>query len=278
MRKIRFKEISPELDRITAPVTNGEARTSLGQEKFSGEYYFIEIDKLIPFKNQARRNFDEDELLSLADTIKEHGIRQPLTVIKSLDNHNAFEVVSGERRLRAAILVGLKTVPCIIIEGQDKAEEIALIENIQRQDLHPIELSRALTLLVEKLGHGGQQEVGKKVGLSKTQISEYVKISTLSENIQDYLLQHKVRGRELYRKVISLPNDQERMIYLKSTISNENIKGKALQKTVSSSVLRISLNNEKFTVQKKYLSKLNLDQKTILKNILVQLTAEIDGN
>ena len=92
------------------------SRVSVYTEDYKGEYYNISVLKLIPFKTQARKIFDEKSLANLALTIKEHGIRQPLTIIPS--ESDKYEIVSGERRYRAALIAGLKTVPCIILKDR----------------------------------------------------------------------------------------------------------------------------------------------------------------
>ena len=101
------------------------------------EVIYTDIDKVRPYNEQARTYFDESEIIALSKTIIEHGIRQPLTVIGT---DEGFQVVSGERRLRAAKLAGLKKVPIIIISDDKKAEELSLIENIQRKDLQLVSL------------------------------------------------------------------------------------------------------------------------------------------
>ena len=134
-------------------------RVSVLNDTQRSEITYLSIEKLLPYRNQARTIFNEEELNALASTIKEHGIRQPLTVLRVATEEDdvAFEVVSGERRLRAAKIASLSKVPCIIIDDHQKAEEIALIENIQRQDLHPVELARSLKLLTEHRGWGSQK-------------------------------------------------------------------------------------------------------------------------
>ena len=122
-------------------------RDSLLSDLTGEEIAFIPIDQLIPFKNQARINFDEEKLRTLTNSIEEHGIRQPLTVLESDTEIGKYEVVSGERRLMALQRLNYSRVPCIIIFDRNKAEEIALIENIQRENLHPIELGRAYSRL-----------------------------------------------------------------------------------------------------------------------------------
>ena len=139
MAKVRYRDISPELEKLATPVSSQNSRVSIGFEDEVGEFYYFSVDDLIPYKNQARSIFDEDEINKLSDTIKQHGVRQPLSIIKSKIVLDKYEVVSGERRLRAAKLAALKKVPCIIIKDEKDADEISLIENIQRQDLHPLE-------------------------------------------------------------------------------------------------------------------------------------------
>lgn len=100
-------------------------RSSVYTDDYVGEYYHIPAAKLIPFKKQARRVFSKESLESLASTIQAHGIRQPLTVVVSLEE-GKYEIVSGERRYRAALLAGKTSMPCIILPDYKKASEIAL--------------------------------------------------------------------------------------------------------------------------------------------------------
>ena len=100
-------------------------RVSTYTESYKGEYYNIEVTKLIPFKNQSRKHFDQKSLEELASTIRVHGIRQPLTILPSSEQEGKYEIISGERRWKAAQIAGLTKVPCIIIHNQEAAEEIA---------------------------------------------------------------------------------------------------------------------------------------------------------
>ena len=166
------------------------SRVSAYTEDFKGEYYNLQTEKLIPFKNQARKFFNEDGINALAETIKEHGIRQPLTVLPSSTRPGYYEVVSGERRLRAAKLLSLAQVPCIIIQDELKAEEIAIIENVQREDLHPVELMRAFVSLLNNNICKTQLEIAKKVGMPRTAIAEIINLKVLSNEIQEFVIQN----------------------------------------------------------------------------------------
>lgn len=147
-QKIRYKTPSAGLSSMAAPTQLTAIRSSIGLEGSAGDLYQIKVEFLIPFARQARKVFLQEDIDALAETIKEHGIRQPLTVIKSLESEGKYEVVSGERRLRAAIQLGFSKVPCIVLQDASKANEIALIENLHRSDLHPIESAEAFQALI----------------------------------------------------------------------------------------------------------------------------------
>ena len=180
----------------------GSSPINILTEDFYEQIRKIEIDKLLSFKNQARRHFDQESINKLAKTIKEHGVRQPLTVIESATIPGVFEIVSGERRVRAAKEAGLSRVPCIIIHDRKKAEEIALIENVQREDLHPVELGRAYLQLIENGICSTQEEVAEKVGVQKSQVSEYIKYAKLPETIKSKITEHKLTRRAFLRNIL----------------------------------------------------------------------------
>lgn len=247
-------------------------RLSLLSEGLRSEIVYLDVTLLIPYKYQARRNFTPDELQSLADTIIEHGIRQPLTVLKSDLQEGFFEVVSGERRLRAAKLAGLSKIPCIILASRDQAEEIALVENIQRQDLHPIELAKALKTLIDKMGRGGQLELEKKIGMAQSQISELLKLTELSEVVQERILNINYRGRDNLRALSQLKTVKEQLDY----IEREKIVTSNPTEKKSFSVLRISYNQDDMKIQKQALKKLENAQKKELIKVLQGIIKELE--
>src|SRR3972149_7369242 len=130
----------------------------------------IPLQKLIPNRNQPRRNFSSDSLDELADSIKEFGIIQPI-VVRNQQRDGFYEIISGERRFKAAKMLGLSEIPCIINPNTDDIAslEMALIENIQRDDLTPIELSLTFKQLIDefKLTH---EELSKRIGKSRAAI------------------------------------------------------------------------------------------------------------
>ena len=145
----------------------------------------IKLSNIRPNKNQPRKNFDEDSLIELADSIKQFGGLQPILVIKK-DNY--YEIVAGERRFRAATKVGLEDIPAIIVEFTDQQMmEIALLENIQREDLNAIEEAQAYSTMMKKLNLT-QEELSKRVGKSRTHIANTVRLLKMPKQLQDYVL------------------------------------------------------------------------------------------
>ena len=137
-------------------------------------YQKLPIYKVEPNPNQPRQDFDEEELQALADSIGEHGIVQPLTV-RQLDS-GYYQIIAGERRWRAARIAGLSEVPAVIIEADDKkAMELALIENLQRQDLNPVEEALGYKSLMEDYGLT-QEDTAKRVGKSRPAVANALRL------------------------------------------------------------------------------------------------------
>jgi len=168
----------------------------------------IEIEKIQKNPQQPRLFFDHAQLEDLIASIKEHGVIQPIVVTRGTDG--MYELIAGERRLRASTIAGLKTIPAIVREaGEQEKLELALIENIQRQDLNPIEEGKAYIRLTEEF-HLTQDEISKKVGKSRPQVANIMRLLQLPEEIQKALMEGRIslsNGRTL----LSLPTDEERM-------------------------------------------------------------------
>lgn len=267
--KTKIREVPEDL----IQKSSGTSRLSILNENRS-EITYLSIGQLHPYKKQARRIFNQEEIDSLAETIREHGVRQPLTILRVSADPVHFEVISGERRLRAAKIAGLQKIPCIIIDNADKAEEISLIENIQRQDLHPVELADALGALINKIGWGGQTALEKKLGIARSKISELLKLLELPISVRDELLKKNCRGRDNLRKVMSLQTEKEQLDFL-SLIQSETPLSVKRKVANSASVLRISLSEEQLRVQKTGLSKLTGTQKKEFKILLMNLLSEL---
>lgn len=146
----------------------------------------IDINKIEPNKDQPRKSFNEDSLIELSESIKQHGIVQPLIVTKRDD---FFEIIAGERRWRAAKLAGLKKVPVIVKDySPQEIMEIALIENIQREDLNPVEEAMAYQRLIQEYDLR-QDEVAERVSKSRTTITNSLRLLKLDERVQSMLIE-----------------------------------------------------------------------------------------
>jgi len=145
-----------------------------------GPYTQIAVEQIRPNAQQPRRAFGADELATLADSILRHGVLQPVVVRKSSDG---YELVVGERRWRAAGLAGLETIPAMVKDvASRELLEMALVENVQRRDLNPIELALAFRALTE--GGATQEEVGERVGLDRSTIANHLRLLELPRELQ----------------------------------------------------------------------------------------------
>lgn len=162
----------------------------------------IPVSSIMPNPNQPRRNFDSAALQELADSIRQYGIIQPVVVQKKAEG--TYELVAGERRLRAARECRLETVPAIIKEYEPKmATEIALIENLQREDLNAMEEGEAYAKLIAGFGLT-QEEAAKKVGKSRSHIANMMRLLHLPASIQDYIRNGKLTMGQA-RPLLQLP-------------------------------------------------------------------------
>lgn len=255
-----------------------KSRISIYAEDYKGEYYNLPVDKLKPFKNQARKHFDKESIAELANTIREHGIRQPLTVLPLEDEEGYYEIISGERRYRAALQLGLKLVPCIIFNDRTKAEEVALIENIQRKDLHPIELMHAYNGLLEKGICDSMRNVAEKLGISKSSVVEIMNLKQLPEATQELLLITQQKSRALLRKLCKArPEEHEGMIKKHMTRELSDNITTTKQKSINpkTNVLNIIYDNNMFFVEKNRVADLSVNQKEEVKKILSEILSNI---
>lgn len=145
----------------------------------------VEINLIKPNSDQPRKNFDETKILKLCDSIKEYGIIEPLVLQKK---GNIYTIIAGERRWRAAKKVGLKEVPAVINELSDREIlEVSLIENIQREDLNPIEEAKAYKKLIYEFNLT-QEQLSQKIGKSRTAITNCMRLINLDSRVQEYLI------------------------------------------------------------------------------------------
>lgn len=148
---------------------------------------FLPISQVEPGLNQPRKRFDDQSLSDLADSIREHGIIQPLTVRRL--NSGYYQIIAGERRWRAAKLAGLTEVPAVILEADDrKVMELGLIENLQREDLNPMEEAEGYLLLLTDYGMT-QEEVAKRMGKSRPAIANALRLTALPPAVREMLVE-----------------------------------------------------------------------------------------
>lgn len=172
------------------PDEKEELKRETSEENVSRET-FVKITDIDPNKSQPRSQFDEDALQELADSIKQYGIIQPLIVQKK---GKRFEIIAGERRWRAARLAGLKEVPVLVKEyAPEEIFAVALIENIQRQDLNPIEEATAYQRLIQEYNLK-QDEVAEKVAKNRVTITNSMRLLKLDMRVQQMLIDEKISG------------------------------------------------------------------------------------
>ena len=165
----------------------------------------VPIEKIAPNPNQPRRSFDEDGLKELAASIAERGILQPLIVRPSPAGKSEYEIVAGERRWRAAQKARLHEVPVMILTLDDQeAFEAAIVENIQREDLSPLEEAEGYRQLMDKFGHA-QKDLSGVVGKSRSHISNSLRLLTLPEDVKGYLRDGKLSASHA-RTLVSVDN------------------------------------------------------------------------
>jgi ParB family chromosome partitioning protein len=151
----------------------------------------FDINKIEPNPYQPRMHIDPEELIEIADSIREKGVIQPLIITKDEDSDKYF-LIAGERRLRAAQLAGLKEVPIVVKESSPQEMlELALIENIQRKDLNPLEEAYAYEQMIEEFGVS-QDDIAKKVGLNRVTITNKIRLLSIPEEVKEDVLNEKL--------------------------------------------------------------------------------------
>ena len=175
---------------------------------------YLPVLDIRPNPNQPRRHFDEAALRELAESIRQYGILQPLTVRRTL---TGYELVAGERRLRAAKLAGLRTVPCLLTAMEEESSSVlALIENIQRRDLHYFEEAAAIAQLIKTYDFS-QEEAADKLGKSQSAVANKLRLLRLSPDCAALLREHDLSERHA-RALLRLTDETERLAALKTII------------------------------------------------------------
>ena len=203
-----------------------------------GKVVEVKISEIEPMLNQPRKVFDKKKLEELASSIKENGVIQPILVVK---NENGYTIIAGERRWRASKLTGLEKVPVIIKDYTDtKKKQVALIENIQREDLNVMEVAQALKELMEMENYS-VTDVSRVTGKSSPAVSNIVRLLKLPEKVQDHILKgNLVEGQA---RALLAVNDEEEQIRLADKIIEKKLTVREVE--------RLIYNNEKYKTKKK---------------------------
>lgn len=187
----------------------------------------VKITKVEPNRDQPRKNFDEDALLELADSIKQFGLLQPILV---QDRKDYYEIIAGERRWRAAKLAGMKEVPVIVKNLTDQEiVEISLIENIQREDLNPIEEAQAYKRLLNEFNLK-QDEVAERVSKSRTAVTNSMRLLKLSDEVQQMVIDEMISTGHA-RALLSI-EDKEQQYAIAQKIFDEKLSVRDVEKLV----------------------------------------------
>lgn len=210
---------------VAAPQAETKAAEAKKEDGAQGTY--VKITKVEPNREQPRKNFDEDALQELADSIKQYGIVEPLIV---QDRKTYYEIIAGERRWRAAKLAGLKEVPVIVRNyTEQEIVEISLIENIQREDLNPIEEAQAYKRLLTEFNLK-QDEVAERVSKSRTAVTNSMRLLKLCDEVQQMIIDDMITTGHA-RALISI-EDAEQQYTIAQKVFDEKLSVRDVEKLV----------------------------------------------
>ena len=198
-----------DIEEVTSEITKSS----------EGDIKKVRMSLIEPNKKQPRRHFDEEKITALADSIKEHGLIQPIIITPS--DNNMYKIVAGERRWRAAKLAGLKEVPVVVRElSTQEIVEISLIENIQREDLNPVEEAMAYKRLIDEF-HLKQDEIAERVGKSRTAVTNAMRLLKLSEKVQQMLIDEMITAG--HARAILAISDKEKQESVAMKVFDEKL-------------------------------------------------------
>lgn len=219
------------LDSMIPPKATSKAekeKTRADEISNTGET-ILKINEVEPNKKQPRKFFNEEALQELSESIKQHGIVQPLVVAKKDDY---YEIIAGERRWRAAKLAGLKEIPVVIKDySPQEIMEVALIENIQREDLNPVEEARAYQNLIKEYDLK-QEELAQRVSKSRSAITNSLRLLKLSDEVLDLLMEEAISSGHA-RALLAL-EDTEQQLMVAEKIVSDNLSVREIEKLVKS--------------------------------------------
>ncbi len=204
----------------------------------NGQLTVLNINDILPNRFQPRIRFDEEKLEELAESIGKYGVIQPI-VVRPVSNK--YEIIAGERRYKASKLANKSTIPAIIVNLSDKdSEEIALLENIQRQQLSPIEEAVSYKRILD-MGYITQEELAKKIGKAQSTIANKIRLLNLDDEVQNYLLNNKISERHA-RSLLRIP-DKEKQVEMLHRIVEERLTVKQTDREIEKLKEKTQINN-----------------------------------
>jgi ParB family chromosome partitioning protein len=202
MGKIKTREGNPHLRQLFSTARTTANTTHSGLKNTTFLVNFIPTEKIDQSPMQVRTHFSEDEINVLAESIKEHGVLQPILVIQ---NGDRYQVIAGERRLRASRKAGIDRIPARVLSAADQqAQEINLRENLDRVDLHPIEEGEGYLTLLEQQFYTSHETIAKAFGKPKSRVTECISFTRLPETTKEELLKRGLKQRALMRKLLNV--------------------------------------------------------------------------
>lgn len=248
-RKAAKKGLGRGLGAFFDDIEENTAEKSFQKEEEKGGIKILKLRDIEPNPDQPRKTFEKDKLEALAASIKEHGIVQPI-VVKPQKN-GMYTIVAGERRWRAAHIAGLTQVPCVEGDYTEKQiMELALVENLQREDLNPIEESEGYRKLMDTFGLT-QEEVAARVGKSRSAVANALRLNGLSDKIKDMVVEGKLTSGHA-RALLAVEKDAERLA-LAQRIVDEGLNVRQAEKLAAKPVIKktvtppqIDRNTEKY--------------------------------
>ncbi|MDD3048781.1 MAG: ParB/RepB/Spo0J family partition protein [Bacilli bacterium] len=225
-----------------------QIETQIVESASKDEIVNLKLTELRSNPYQPRKVFEEAALNELAESIKENGVFQPIIAKKSI---KGYEIIAGERRVRASLKAGLETIPAIIRDfTDDQMMQIALLENLQRENLTAIEEAQAYKAIIES-SNITQEELGKKLGKSRSHITNMLGILRLPQEVQDFVLDKKISMG--HARVLSKLEDIEKIIYLADKIIAEDLSVRKLEKLVSEDYKRlVPINKHRPEINREY--------------------------
>lgn len=222
----------------------GLARLNMDDKKSGGGVLEVDINLIDANPHQPRLAFDEEKIGALAQSIKHHGIIQPLVASK---NNGRYELIAGERRFLAAKKAGLKKVPLIVREAREKEKlELALIENVQRHDLNPIEEAKAFNKLAEDF-QMSQEEIAERVGKSRSAVANKMRLLNLPVEIQRAIIENKITEGHA-KAILAMPNpEKQRALFemiIKQNLTVRQVEEKTKEVSVRSHKRQINVDPE----------------------------------